>query len=238
MNAIIAKGYQLFNGYRATLPLDICTDCCMPPEDAALLAAKPVSDIPLDLLMQYNDGAATDKTPIEEIKHFLPRYADLIWNFEFPTHSEELSLKRLSPFDNSEWEKEELEWLNTFKKSFFTKCINTYPLPHGLDLISVLILFNRAHLKTESLLQIWKADEGLSSCLHFKDLFMEGFKIKSTTSLTNSFASAELEHSVKIWMDSVPTKEHFKNGIEKLIMDNKVESVSELNQLNLFYEML
>ncbi len=109
LTEIIEKSYRLFAKYHPTRPLDICTNCCMTPEAEAKLASLAVNQIPKELLAAYNDGAKPEKTRIEEVKHFLPRYLDLVAQFEFPTHSTELSFSRLIPFDKHEWTKEELE---------------------------------------------------------------------------------------------------------------------------------
>lgn len=77
-------------------------------KDEERLANYKVRDISLDLLREYNDGAHTAKTPVEEIKHFLPRYIEFITQFKFPTHSEEICFRLFSPFYENEWTEQEL----------------------------------------------------------------------------------------------------------------------------------
>src|SRR5262245_29372956 len=110
LEEIIEQSYRLFATYKVTRPLDVCTDdCCMSPADEARLATLPVKSIPKELLEEYNDEAKPEKTRIDEVKHFLPRYLDLIGQFQFPTHSTELSFSRLVPFEKSEWTSDELD---------------------------------------------------------------------------------------------------------------------------------
>lgn len=61
MEEIIKEAYSLFENYKAQRPLDICTDCCMDKKDEGVLANLPVKEIPKSLLMEYNDGGATEK---------------------------------------------------------------------------------------------------------------------------------------------------------------------------------
>src|SRR5688572_27830894 len=141
MKEIIEKSYQIFSKYKVVRPLDVCTqECCMKIEDERLLASLPVGEIPKQLLRVYNDSASTAKTPIEELKHFLPRYIELISNFDFPTHSAEIAFRRLEPFDKSEWTNEEIKFLSLFSIEYFKHCLKTYPLPDNEKIDSIIIM--------------------------------------------------------------------------------------------------
>lgn len=132
----------------------------MKPEDEAKLASLPVRQIPKDLLADYNDGAKPNKTTIEEVKHFLPRYLDLIAQFQFPTHSAELSFSRLIPFDKTEWTKQELDLLNQFTIEYFKHCLSIYPLPSFNDRIdTILIMLWKAGFNVGNLLTIWESEK-------------------------------------------------------------------------------
>ncbi|MFM7152963.1 MAG: hypothetical protein ACKOZV_02415, partial [Bacteroidota bacterium] len=56
LKAITDKSYEIFGCYNPGRPLDICTECCMTPEDESRLAGMRVQDIPVQLLSDYNDG--------------------------------------------------------------------------------------------------------------------------------------------------------------------------------------
>jgi len=238
MKEIVNEAYNLFENYKAKSPLDICTDCCMDKKDEGLLASLPVKDIPKSLLIEYNDGAATEKTPINELKHFLPRYIELIGNFDFPTHSTEIALKRLEPFDSEEWSSDEKEFLKKFSLIFFKKCLSTYPLPKNEAIDSILIMFWRGQFKLTELLNNWESDKSLSSTLHFKDLYFEGFKQKNPSKMSSAFGEEEISKILRDWIDKKEVQTHFKENIEKIIMDEVQLDEFDLNQLNILYEIL
>lgn len=235
---IIEEAYTLFSGYEAVRPLDICTHCCMSFENEALLARLPVREIPLELLMEYNDGAATEKTPTNEMKHFLPRYMQLISTFDFPSHSAEIALKRLSPFDKTEWSDEELALLHTFSLAFFEKCLSTYPLPIRDEMDSILILFWRGSIPIAPLLSAWEQNDSPSSILHLKDFCWDGFMSSKSGKLTNGFADAELSAILRNWLDQEDVRKRFMKKIETMYMlsHHGLEEI-ELIELDVLYGM-
>jgi hypothetical protein len=240
LQEIIRKAYEIFSKYPVTRPLDVCTDeCCMKVEDEARLASLPVRQIPLELLTQYNDSAKPEKTQIEEIKHFLPRYLELIAAFNFPTHSAELSFSRLTPFDKSEWTEPELEILENFSTEFFTHALSTYPIPSFNDKIdSILIMLWRGNFNVEKLLTVWEHASSLQSLLHFNDLYFYGFSQQKRSKLSNSFGDKELAHLLVNWLENERTHKIFKEQIERTVPGNLKLSGQTMNELNLLYEIL
>lgn len=238
MESLIAEAYELFKKYQVKRPLDICTDCCMDIKNEGLLASLPVKEIPQDLLMEYNDGASTVKTPIEELKHFLPRYMDLASSFEFPSHSTELTFRRLAPFNSGEWTNEELGYLKKFALTFFKKCLSTYPLPQNDQIESILILLWLGQFQMDELLAYWITDPSSISTLHFKDLYLEGFKHNSLHKLSNGFADEEISNKLSNWINNKAVKHAFKDNIERLILNETAMDEHQLNQLNMLYEVL
>ena len=212
----IDKAYKEFSKYSATLPLDVCTDCCMTIEETTTLASISVNSIPKDLLSSYNDSVKPEKTEIQEVKHFLPRYLELISDFNYPTHSSELSFSRLTPFDKNEWTKKELEILFGFQEEFFKHCLKTYPTPSFGDKIdSVIIMFWRSGLGVDILLSVWEETKSLESILHFKDLYFEGFEKYNRSKLSNSFGDKELCKKLTTWIQEPKVNSIFQEQIEK-----------------------
>ena len=239
LTEIIHKSYGLFAKYHATEQLDICTDCCMTPEAAAKLATLPVRQIPRDLLAEYNDGAKPKKTRIEEVKHFLPRYFDLVGQFEFPTHSTELSFSRLIPFDKNEWTNEELELLNQFPKEYFKHCLSVYPIPSFNDSVdTILIMLWKAGFDISDLLTIWENEKTKESTLHFRDLHFHGFDQYNQTKLFSAFGDKELADILRTWMDNETVKQNFADTIEQLIIENSALTDTDINELNLLYDII
>ncbi len=239
LSEIIEQSYSLFAMYHPSRPLDICTDCCMTPEEEGKLAGLPVREIPRDLLSYYNDGAKPEKTRIEEIKHFLPRYLDLIGNFQFPTHSTELSFSRLIPFEKNEWSKEELDVLLRFNSSFFKHCLTLYPIPSFSDEIdTILIMFWRAGFNIAELLTIWEDDKTLVGTLHFRDLYFHSFEEYNPTKLSSGFADKGLADILLTWRASDKVKQNFAGNIEQIIIEKNDLDIADLNELNLLYDIL
>ena len=237
---IINRSYTLFSKYKTTRPLDVCTqECCMSVEDEGRLASLPVREIPKDLLEKYNDSAKPEKTRVEEIKHFLPRYLELIWKFDFPTHSSELSFSRLVPFDKTEWTESELRLLEQFSKEFFLHCLAVYPFPSFGDSIdSILIMFWRAGFEIEDLLEAWESKKNKESVLHFRDLYFYSFNQQNKSMLTNSFGDKKLFEVLRQWADSPSVQNNFASGIEEqLVLGNNLEE-RDVSELNLLYEII
>jgi hypothetical protein len=206
----IDKAYKVFESYKPARPLDVCTDCCMTVEQEGKLANLPVREIPQDLLAAYNDSAKPVKTRIEEVKHFLPRYLDLIAQFKFPTHSTELSFSRLIPFDNSEWIDQEQQLIAQFSIDFFKHCLSTYPIPSFSDRIdTIIIMFWRAGFDINSLLTIWENEKTEESVLHFRDLYFHGFDQYNQAKLFSSFGDNELADKLRNWLDKDVVKKIF-----------------------------
>lgn len=238
MESTIAEAYELFKKHKAHRPLDICTDCCMNIKDEGLLASLPLKEVPQNLLMEYNDEASTAKTPIEELKHFLPRFLDLASSFDFPSHSTELTFRRLAPFNSTEWTNEELDYLKKFALTFFKKCLSTYPLPQHDQIESILIMLRLEQFQLDALLAHWITDTSSISTLHFKDLYLEGFKHNSLHKLSNGFADEEISNKLSSWVNNKAVKYAFKGNIETLILNGTAMDEHQLNQLNMLYEVL
>lgn len=235
----IDKSYEVFAKYNPTRPLDICTDCCMAPEDEAKLASFPVRKIPRDLLAEYNDGGRPEKTRIEEIKHFLPRYFDLLRHFDFPTHSAELSFSRLLPFDKTEWTSIELDLLNSFFVEYFKHCLSVYPLPSFNERIdAILIMLWKVRFNTLDLLTIWESSKTKESTLHFRDLYLHGFNHHNHTKLSSSFGDKELAQLLRNWVETETVKQNFMATIESLIVDGEDLDEIDSYELNLLYDIM
>jgi hypothetical protein len=239
MKETVEKAYELFSKYRADRPLDVCTDCCMTIEDEGRLVSLPVREIPVDLLSEYNDSAKPEKTRIEEVKHFLPRYLDLISEYKFPTHSTELSFSRLIPFDKKEWTEPELELLEKFATDFFNQTLQSYPIPSfNVRIHTILIMFWLADFDIVRLLRVWERTDTLQSNLHFNDLYFHGFNEHNRSELFSSFSNKELSNILITWLENEKTKEIFEARIEKIILSDFDIDDKTLNELNLLYEIV
>lgn len=240
MKEIIKTAYHIFSGYKAARPLDICTDCCMDINNEALLASLPVRDIPQNLLSEYNDGASTDKTPVSELKHFLPRYIELVSHFQFPSHSAELSFRRLTPFDKSEWTPVELKFLHTFSLEYFKHCLSVYPLPieyTGID--SILIMLWRGSFNLDAILKYWADNNSIESTLHFQYLYFKIFNQINYHKLSTAFSDNFISLKIISWINHTDIKRNFSTSIEDIFMNNSIQiAPHDLEQLNVLYDIL
>ena len=239
LKELINKIYQEFSKYSVNLPLTVCTDCCMTKEETNILASISVDTISQDLLATYNDGAKPEKTRIQEVKYFLPRYLELISQFNFPSHSSELSLSRLVPFDKNEWTQNEFEILINFQAEYFKHCLKTYPIPSFGDKIdSIIIMFWRSGIGIDKLLSVWEETESLESNFHFKDLYFEGFEQYNRTKLSNSFGDKKLCEKLTNWIQNSKINTIFQERIERVILDSRTLDDQTIYEFNLLYEII
>lgn len=221
----IERAYRFFKHYPAIRPLNVCTVCCMEPADEERLATMPVGDIPHALLRQYNDSAKPAKTRIEEVKHFLPRYFELIAAFQFPSYSTELSLSRLVPFDKEEWTADELELLRDFSIAFFKQCLSVYPIVFMERIDAILVMFWNAGFAIDPLLAIWEKDDSINGVLHFKDLYLNGFVQHNRTKMYSPFGDEALADKLISWLGGAPVQTLFAGRIEQILLgENQLET--------------
>ena len=235
----IDRSYKVFAKYKPERPLDVCTDCCMTLEEENTLATLPLKEITAEFLAKYNDSAKPDKTSIDEVKYFLPRYFDLIGQFRFPSHSAELSFSRLAPFDKSEWTVQEQELLKQYAVDLFIHCLSIYPIPAFNEPIdSILIMLWSGSFDISNLLTYWQNDTGKESVLHFRDLYLHGFNQNNPSTLSNAFGEKELADLLRKWLQQEDVKKTFAEAIEKLILEEPQLEEIDGYELNLLYDQL
>ncbi len=239
MQETIDRSYKVFAKYKPARPLDVCTDCCMTPEEENTLATLPLKEITAEFLAKYNDSAKPAKTSIDEVKYFLPRYFDLIGQFRFPSHSAELSFSRLTPFDKSEWTVQEQELLKQYAVDLFSHCLSVYPIPAFNERIdSILIMLWSGSFDISNLLTYWQNDTGKESVLHFRDLYLHGFNQNNPSTLSNAFGEKELADLLRKWLQQEDVKKTFAEAIEKLILEEPQLEEIDGYELNLLYDQL
>jgi len=160
---IVEKGYKIFQDYHISKIENACTVCCLNEDEVNQLVNLNVRDIPVELLSTYNDSAQAYDPEIREFKHFLPRYLDLIYQFDFPSHSVELALRNISIYNSTNWSIEEWNHLNEFMVEAFNKCIKTYPIPNNFGGLSpILIMLNKAGFAIPPFLELWRKDNDIN----------------------------------------------------------------------------
>jgi len=234
----IKRSYSVFSKYRANLPLDVCTDCCMTLNQTSELASMSVQQIPFDLLYEYNTAAKPVLPNIEEFKHFLPRFLELTAELQFVHHSAELILNRFEYYSIDEWTKEERETLQCFANELFKYFLTIYPLPELETIDSIIIMLYKAQVDIKEILKEWSTIETHSSVLHLSDLVCNGFKGANNETLSSGFADNNISKLVYDWINSDFELVKFTSQIEEIIMEPEENSDWKLNELNWTYEKL
>jgi hypothetical protein len=176
MKEIIKRGYDLFACYKLNGKLDVCP-CCVSEEEKELLLSVPVEKIPLDILSVYNTSAMPEKIEAVEYKYFLPRFLELINEFNFPAHSVEIALNRIAYVKTGEWTKEEMEFLGMFMKQFFKKCLRKYPLTHFETLEDVIIMLSKTGFESSWTVKMWEETNEFNALMHFVKTIASGVKM-------------------------------------------------------------
>lgn len=229
MENLIDKAYQTFAKYKLSEPLDVCTECCMSKSDAALLQRMNLKDASQELIYEYNTGACSEKTPINEVKYFLPKLMELAVNFNFPSHSCELTFKRLEPHDESEFEENEKEILNHFTKDYFLQCLKTYPLPETETIDNIIVMLAKGRFNLDIVFKVWEENIFEESTLHLCSLYFDGFNGNPDYKLVNTFSDEKTSEKVSKWLKEKALYLDFDKVIHKIIKEDKLERTEYMN---------
>jgi hypothetical protein len=232
MENLIEKAYQTFAKYKLKEPVDVCTECCMSKSDAELLQNINLKDASKDLIYEYNTGASTELTPINEVKYFLPRFMELALNFDFPSHSSELTFRRLEQHSHDEFEIEEKHLLKEFSETYFLECLRTYPLPDYETIDNIIVMLGKGNFDLDNIFKIWEVNITLESTLHLCSLYFDGFNGNPDYKLDNPFADQITSEKTGKWLKGKALKLNFDTVIHKIIKEEKIE-LSEYMKNNL-----
>ena len=187
-----------------------------------------VREIPDELLWRYHFAAHVEKTPVAEVKHFLPRYLEIVSRFQFEHFWTEVALDRLS-LARGEWTAEEWALLESWSRAFFAHCLSQYHdrvvspnVPYIENIVDIIIMLAHGDFDICSLLDDWGRDARLSALLHFKDLLLWGFSGDMST-LENSFAADDhgLFSLLSGWVRKPGVIAHFSTGFEAALAGNE-----------------
>jgi len=235
---IINQSYSVFSKYSVTAPLDVCTECCMTPNQERSLVSMSVKHIPFELLYEYNTAAKAELPSIEEFKHFVPRFLDLTAELKFVHHSAELTLSRFEYYKKDEWTKEESELVQNYAEELFRYFLSIYPLPELEKIDAILIMLYKAKVDIKEVLSDWKKVINRSSILHLSDLICGGFKGAKKELLSSPFADEQISKIIFDWLNSDYELAKLKPKIEEIIMEPKEIDEWKLNEINWTYEKL
>ncbi|MDR2260938.1 MAG: hypothetical protein LBE06_08455 [Azoarcus sp.] len=224
LNDLVESAYRMFAAYPAPENLGCSCPLCKLGESQSRLKALAVRDIPDELLWHYHFTAHAEKTPVAEIKHFLPRYLEIVSRFQFEHFWTEIALSHLI-FAGSAWTAEERALLETWARAFFAHCLSRYydrelfpDAPYIENIVDIIIMLAHGAFDVLPLLDDWCKDSRLSALLHFKDLLLWGFN-KDMNALENSFAEDDqaLLETLSDWVWQPDVAAHFIKACDRAI---------------------
>ena len=263
LQTIVREAYALFAPYTIGRTLDVCKLCCVTDAEEKELVETPLAAVSADLFARayYASARSHSESELWQMKHFLPRVLELVGDYEFPTHSAEITFWRLDLNQPDWWTAPERELLAAFALAYFRQSLARYPLPMGESLDVLLVMFGTAHFDLEPLLQVWASQPGLTAVLHLKDLLLRELRLNTLSgpSLTNAFATRPVSDTICNWLRRDAPRAFFTEAIERVLLredyqlgeaeavllslDDDAEAAKlsldyELTQLSLAYEVL
>jgi hypothetical protein len=221
---LVETVYRTFATYPAPDVAGCQCPLCRLGESHKRLRTMAVREIPDELLWRYHFAAHGEMTPVGEVKHFLPRYLEIVSRFQFEHFWTEIALNRLT-LAKGEWTSEEQALLENWARTFFAHCLSQYhdrdfspDAPYIENIVDIIIMLAHGNFDLRPLLDDWGRDERLSALLHFKDLLLWGFN-KDLSALENSFATDDKTLCAMLvdWARQPGVAAHFIAACDKAI---------------------
>ena len=222
LDELTSSAYQRFADYPAPDVLSACVPHCLSSEAAAQLCQMTVADIPASLLSRYNFAALDDMPmPIEEMKHFLPRYLDLLVSSDdFPDLGIETALRGVGL---AEWPTDDhkflQEWAVTFAVVEFGLYDDDYYPEYQVGCDEVLIMLSNGGFDLSEIFTIWAEDPSLGGLLAYLSL-AEDCEF-SQRQLHDAFNTDAANDAVFSWICDPATVTHFRDSAWRWAMDHE-----------------
>ncbi|MDQ2793952.1 MAG: hypothetical protein M3Y12_08090 [Bacteroidota bacterium] len=242
LSEIIDAAYELFAPYTVGATLDVCKVCCVSDaEEQELLRAplRTVSGAVLNAGYFYSARSGSEREH-REMKHFLPRWLELVTQFDFPMHSTEITLARLELHRAAAWPTPERALLQTFAEAFFAQCLGQYPLPGGTSLTEMLIMFGLGHFDLSPLLAAWAAARSQSSARHTTAFLLQEVHVDRAGHhrLQNAFSEPHINTAVAAWLNEAAVPPQLAQQLAHHILHNTALDDATRSELSLAYEVL
>ncbi len=233
---IIDKAYKIFKYPKPLSIQNVCTECCLNSNDARLLLTTELHLIPVDLICEYNDGAQALKYDMNEFKYFLPRYLELICQFQFTSSVDvSLSLKNLNFKKIENWTNlEEAKCIKEFVLLFFEKCLQTDEFNKEAQLIEIINMLHVSGIDVKPLFQIWLMDLKNFSIIHLEQLITDNFNYRGKIN-TSGFISSDLNSIIENWV--ISNKKIITEAIENHIITTSLNE-EQLQKLSFLYDTI
>ncbi len=178
LRAVVDDTYDVFGDYRIRHSLSAChCNSCMSVEHERELLKTRLREVPARLLAEYTGSAHSwDDGPVaREMRHFLPRYFELLALNDPPdTCGIDICLRRLAQANwRAKWPDRECAIIERFFDELMLASLERLDLvrwPVGwrleFDLADVLTLVVTAHGDLDRVLQVWDAADDPAAAVH------------------------------------------------------------------------
>lgn len=182
LRAIVEEAYAIFAKYELATRLTVCNcGVCMDLETERMLSRTPLREVSSPLLAEYTNSAhGYDESSIAaQLKHFLPRYFELIVEHDPPDHMGlDQCLRRLGEASyRTRWPSEEAEVIDRFFDAFLvdsTALMEVEQWPAGwlpvFDMLDVLTMALTAGAEAERLIQAFESAPDPGAAVHLASL--------------------------------------------------------------------
>lgn len=211
LKTIVEDAYRVFGRYRpesGTLTVCIC-NVCMTVETERELIKTPLREIPSNLLAEYTNSAHDwDDGPVaREMRYFLPRYLELIAEYDPPDNMGiDICLRRIGRGGwRSKWPAEEEDVIDRFLDAFLVASLSRLELvlwPVGwrldFDLADVLTMIVTAGGNLDRALAAWEGADDPGAAIHMAALRDDVLTLNGRPCLDNPFLEDHREEADRI----------------------------------------
>jgi hypothetical protein len=211
LKAIVEEAYVVFGRYTPAAPtLTVChCNVCMTHEVERELIKTPLREIPSLLLAEYTNSAHDwDDGPVaREMRYFLPRYFELIANYDPPDNiGLDICLRRIGRGGwRAKWPVEEERVIDRFLDAFLVASLSRLKLAHwpigwrlDFDFADVLTMIVTAGGNLDRALSVWDGAADPAAALHMAALRSDVLTLNGKPCFDNPFLEDHREEADKI----------------------------------------
>jgi hypothetical protein len=210
LSAIVDEAYRVFSRYEIGSTLTVChCNVCMTDDTELALVETPLREVPSDVLAEYTNSAHgwDDDIIAREMRHFLPRYFELIALDDPPdSMGLDICLRRIGRGGwRGKWPENEENLIDRFFDALVRSTLPRLELvlwPVGwrlkFDFAEVLTCIVTAEGNLERALSAWEQAENPAAAIHMAALRGDVLTLNGRFCLDNAFLEDHREAADKI----------------------------------------
>lgn len=210
LRVAIENAYRVFSDYRIGTRLHVCRcNVCMDDESEREIVTTPLRDLRAYALAEYTNSAHDwqDGVVDIEMRHFLPRYFELIAQHDPPDNiGMDICLRRLRDAKwRSRWPAAEVAAIETFfdelvrdSLNYLEPRLNSWGWQLSFDLSEVLTLIVTAGGDLDRALAVWDAEPDPQAVAHMVAMRQETLTHYGEAYLTTPFLDDFRSEALKI----------------------------------------